>query len=500
MSDAGPIEKVIVLGGGSAGFIAALALKTQLPELRVCVIRSKDIGIIGVGEGSTIALTRFLHDYLKVGMRKFHAATGATWKLGLRFLWGPRPQFNYTLSSGLTDRVVTLPKSNAFYCGEVMDYEDSISAMMRHDRAFERSPSGGPKFHNCFSYHFENERFVTFLEEYAAAKGVEIVDDTVCETLMDESGVAGLVLQSGTQATADLYVDASGFTSVLLGKKLSEPFVSFAGSLFCDRAVVGGWTRTNEIIKPYTTCETMESGWAWQIEHETRINRGYVYCSGFITDEAAEAEFRRSNPLLGPTRVVHFVSGRYQRTWVKNVVAVGNASGFVEPLEATALGVVAMQSRLLADTLRDCDRQPRPTSLREFNNHHARSWDCIRDFIAIHYKFNRRLETPFWHHCHEATDIGAAQRIVEVYQEHGPTSHWQPTLFDPFDPFQQVGYVALLLGQNVPHQSTYRPSPQESRIWETQRAHYQKMGMKGLTVKEALQAIRHPNWKWEAPR
>jgi tryptophan halogenase len=377
-----------------------------------------------------------------------------------------------------------------------MEYEDPISAMMRHDRAFERGAGGAPKFHNNFSYHFENERFVAFLEGYASAKGVEILDATVLDAQVDEAGITGLTLADGQQLSADLYVDASGFTSMLLGRKLEEPFVSFESSLFCDRAVVGGWQRTDEPIKPYTTCETMDAGWAWQIEHETRINRGYVYSSGFISDEQAESELRRLNPKIGPTRIVRFVSGRHERSWVKNVVAVGNASGFVEPLEATALGVVAMQSRLLADTLLACDRQPPPTSRREYNNHHARSWDCIRDFIAVHYKFNTRLDTDFWRHCREATDIGAAQRIVEVYQEHGPTSHWEPTLFDPFDSFQQIGYVALLVGQKVPYHTNYRATEQELRIWENQQQQYQQAAVRAMSVKEALAAIRSPKWKW----
>src|SRR4030095_13528653 len=121
---------------------------------------------------------------------------------------------------------------------------------------------------------------------------------------------------------------------------------------FNDRAVVGGWDRAaGEPIKPYTTCQTMNSGWCWQIEHERRVHRGYVYFSAFISDENAEREFRAACPRVGPTRIVKFVSGRYERNWVKNVVAIGNASGFVEPLEATALGVIAMQCRLLAGSL-----------------------------------------------------------------------------------------------------------------------------------------------------
>jgi tryptophan halogenase len=485
-----------VLGGGSAGFMAAIALKAKLPELDVQVIRSKEIGVIGVGEGSTIALTLFLHDYLKIDLKRFHEIAQPTWKLGLRFLWGPRPFFHYSFSRGLTNRVVTLPKPTAFYCEEEMENEDPVSAMMLQDRVFERAAQGGPKFHNAFSYHFENEKFVAFLEGSATTLGVEIIDDTVAEVRQDEDGISGLVLRSGQIARADLYVDASGFASLLLRRSLDEPFVGFGSSLFCDRAVVGGWQRDDEVIKPFTTCETMASGWAWQIEHENRINRGYVYCSGFISDDDAQREFLQKNPKITSTRVVPFISGRCRNAWVKNVVAIGNASGFVEPLEATALGVIAMQSRLLADTLIDCDRQPRLTSRREFNAYDARLWDCIRNFIAVHYKYNSRIESEFWRHCRHATDIGDAERIVEVYQENGPTSHWEPTLFDPFDPFQQIGYLALLLGQKVPFRKTYAPTEHERQLWEAQRRHYKETATRSLTVKETLSVIRHPQWKW----
>src|SRR5205814_5969658 len=145
----------------------------------------------------------------------------------------------------------------------------------------------------------------------------------------------GRRLESGAVLDADLFVDASGFRAQLLGKTLKEPFYSYKDSLFCDKAVVGGWKREAEPIKPYTTAETMDAGWCWQIEHEHHINRGYVYSSSFISDEAALAEFLRKNPKVAiQPRVVRFRTGRYQRTWIGNVVAVGNATGFVEPLEA----------------------------------------------------------------------------------------------------------------------------------------------------------------------
>jgi tryptophan halogenase len=259
------IKRVLILGGGSAGFIAALALKRKLPNLEVLVIRSKDIGIIGVGEGSTPGLTRFFHEYLGMNVKKFFATAQPTWKLGLRFLWGPRPYFNYTFSvKQINGELKQLPRIKAYYCWDEMEYEDSLSAMMSQDRAFERNPKGDPFIHQSIAYHFENEKFVRFLEEYAVALGVMVLDDKVIEVEQNEAGVAGLRLESGRRETADLYLDASGFGSVLLGKALGEPFVSYDKTLFCDRAVVGGWDRKDPedlLIKPYTTCETMNCGW-----------------------------------------------------------------------------------------------------------------------------------------------------------------------------------------------------------------------------------------------
>jgi tryptophan halogenase len=502
--DLRPINDVLVLGGGSAGFMAALALKVKLPALRVTVVRSKDIGIIGVGEGSTIPLTSFLHTYLAVGMKKFHETARPTWKLGLKFLrWGPRPFFFYTFGAQQPDtRLPGMARPLGFCCNDGSDdagmVYDRAGALMAHDRVFDRAPGGAPALHDSVAYHFENEKFVRFLEDYAAAVGVRIVEDTVAEVRQDERGVSGLAMRSGQVATADLYVDCSGFVSLLLGKSLGEPFIGFERSLFCDRAVVGGWDRGEEVIQPYTTCETMDAGWSWQIEHETRINRGYVYGSAFVSDDEAEREFRARNPKVGPARVVRFVSGCYRRSWVKNVVAVGNAAGFVEPLEATALGVIAMQSRLLADTLVDAERAPRPTQAAQYNRFHLRTWEQVRDFLTTHYAFNSALDTPFWRHCREHTDLAGAAPVVDYYRENGPTPLWEPTMMDRFEPFGVGGYAVLLLGQKVPFHRVAPPTEADRRLLSERRRQWDDAARRAMTVKEATAVVRSPKWKWLA--
>ena len=278
---------------------------------------------------------------------------------------------------------------------------------------------------------------------------------------------------------------------------MGEPFRSYQDALFCDRAVIGGWPRTEEPILPYTTAETMDAGWCWQIEHEHFINRGYVYSSGYISDDAALAEFMRKNPKLATApRVVKFRSGRYERSWVGNVVGIGNAVGFVEPLEATALQVISVEASTLADSLLDSLCEPTPSLIRLYNRYNGDQWDDIRNFLAIHYKFNTRIDTPFWRACRADTALHGAQDIVDWYRENGLSVLAGITLVHPSNSFRMDGYLALLAGQKVPHNRPYHPPPAERNFWRQHCRNLAAEAQRGLDVKEALQAIRSPGLKW----
>jgi tryptophan halogenase len=380
-----------------------------------------------------------------------------------------------------------------------MTHQDLHATLMARDKGFQRSSRGGPEVQPNVAYHFENHKFVKFLHDAARAAGVTVQDEKVMDVATDDHGVRSLKLASGQEVSADLFVDASGFASALLGKALREPFISYSPSLFNDRAVVGGWDREpGDPIRPYTSCSTMNSGWLWQIEHETRINRGYVYCSSFISDDEAEREFRAKSPkVTGPTRVVKFTSGRYERNWVKNVVAIGNASGFVEPLEATALGVIAMQCRLLADCLIESRRRPNDPLRHCVNDYHARNWDAVRRFLAVHYRYNTRLDTPYWRHCRAATDLAGAEAVVDFYRANGPSTLASDILIDKFDQFGLTGYYAMLLGQHVPHDAPHEPTESERAAWAQRAAAMDQVARNAVPVAEALAAVRAPGWKWE---
>jgi tryptophan halogenase len=244
----------------------------------------------------------------------------------------------------------------------------------------------------------------------------------------------------------------------------------------------------------------MDSGWCWQIEHEHWINRGYVYSSRFISDDAALQELVRKNPKVieggRQPRIVKFPSGRYARMWVGNVVAIGNASGFVEPLEATALATITVQCRSLAFTLFECMGNVTPSLIALYNKLICESWDEIRDFIALHYKFNTKLQTPFWQACLNDTDLAGAGPLVDFFQENGPTAIHEATLLRQASIFGMEGYLTMLVGQKVPYRAPYQPSATQWHRWQLHRTECMAIAQGGFTVKEALQRIRQPEWNW----
>jgi tryptophan halogenase len=496
MSPPGTVRKVIVLGGGSAGFIAAVTLKRRLPRLEVTVLRSPDIGVIGVGEGTTAAFPRHFFENLKLKPRHFYADAQPTWKLGLKFLWGARSEFYYAFMTEYEQHAPELSRPVGFYGAGDVTYTGTVSALMAHDKAFTRRPDGLPQFHNLFAFHVENKKLIGWLEKLSIELGV-VVRDALVKPEPGPEGVAALVTDAGERITADLYVDASGFRSELLGRALAEPFISYTDSLYCDRAVIGGWSRTDEPIKPYTLAETMDAGWCWQIDHEHWINRGYVYSSNFLSDEAALREFLGKNPKVSTEpRLVKFRTGRFARNWVDNVVGVGNAVGFVEPLEATALQVICVESITLADALGESGCCPTPSLVQLYNLFNTRAWDDIRDFLAIHYKFNTRLNTPFWQACRADVKIHGAEAVVSFYQENGPVALVNQLLHSS-NSFGAHGYFSLLVGQDVPRNREFQPGQKELEAWRSRCRVWAMEARRGMDVKQCLEAIRGPAMKWE---
>jgi tryptophan 7-halogenase len=495
------MNEILVLGAGSAGLMAALALQRKLPAVKVRIVRSPELGVIGVGEGTTPLFPQFIFNYLGLDRSRFYREAEPTFKLGGRFLhWGRRPHFDYPFETTYDTQLPGLSRLNAWYADWDFSHCNLPCAMMARDKAFPRGKDGQPQMLEYFAFHIENAKFVAFLEKAARVLNIPIIDGKVKHVERGEAGVAALHLEDGRKLTADLYIDASGFRAELM-RALEVPYRTFDQTLFCDRAVIGGWVRTDEPIKPYTTAETMDAGWAWQIEHEHFINRGYVFGSRFISDDEAREEFLRKNPKVpaDSTRVVKFRSGRQAELWRGNVVAMGNAGGFVEPLEATALTIAAMHLKLLVQVLRHSNLQPTPTLRAIYNQRSTQQWDDTRDFLALHYRYNTALDTPFWKTCRGECDLGELVNFMEFYEENGPTQlavHALPS-------FRAIygldGHFAMLSGQQVPWEKKPVHTMAEEAAWQRHASNARAVAENGMDIRETFAAMRAPGWTWKQP-
>ena len=486
------IGRVVILGGGTAALLAAAGFARHLPDIEVVMVRSTKMGIIGVGEGTIVTIGRFLHEYLGIDPLRFHREVHPSIKLGIQFDWGAEKPYHYSFTpqySAGNPAQSRLAHRVGDYCHSEATFADLSSSLMYHGKVAITDPAGNPSQSPSFAYHLENRRFVGFLEQWVKEQGIEAVDAIVEQVDVGEKGVTSLRLDNGQTMTADLFVDCSGFRSELLGTALDEPFISFKEALPCDRAVVGGWQRSDETYNAFTTAQAMDSGWSWQIEHDEIINRGYVFASDFISDDAAESEFRRKNPKVVDTRVIRFRSGYHRRSWIGNVVAIGNSAGFVEPLEATAIGFMCTAINHLVSFLKTGGHAVADVQRDLFNRHQEENWLQTRDFLAMHYKPNRLSRSAFWDFCREEQPLGDAQEILDFYQAVGPDFRaLQPRLRT--DSFGAEGYLAILVGQQVPHRGQKTMTTAEVDAWTKWRQNCSRQAERGVGMAEYLDRIR----------
>jgi tryptophan 7-halogenase len=493
-------KDVLVLGAGSAGLLAALAIRRQLPQVSVRVLRSPDIGVIGVGESTTPNVPRFLFQYLGLSPRRFHELAQPTWKLGIHFLWGPRPSFEYSYAAQFTIHDARLPRPHAYYCQDDCSGMCIHSALMSAKRAFARKSDGMPEMDDGHGFHIENVKFVEMLEKAAQSAGIEFIDGRVNGVNKGPQGIASVTLEDSRTITADFFIDASGFRRELIGKALNEPFIGFEKSLFNDRAIIASWKRApDEPILPYTTAQTMNAGWAWRIDHEDVINLGYVFSSAHLPDDEARAEFQAANPQATiADRVIRFTTGRFERAWIDNMLAIGNSYAFVEPLESTGLMMVCWQCQTFCNMVSRVG--PTEQIRRMYNNLTATAWDEIRDFLTLHFKINTRLNTPYWTRCRQEATSPKLGELLEFYEDAGPTNFNHYNMTNLESRFGIEGYIVQFVGNQLPHRNHHNATADELKIISSIRERHHTEAKNGFTVEEALAMIRNPNWRWNSER
>lgn len=425
--DRSDARAIVILGGGTAGWIAACLIAHRWPEARVTLVESPDIGIVGVGEGSTPQLKGFF-DRIGVDEAEWMPACDATYKLGIDFAgWSDRSgseRYFHPFPTAIDSHTAAsfFYNTRARRTGrDVVAHPDRflLPARLAADARAPQPDEGFP-FEVSYGYHFDAYKVGAFLAGHAVGKlGVNHlqrrVERVVCAP---NGGITALVCDDGDQLSGDFFLDSSGFRSVLFERALGVPFVSYADSLFNDRAVVLPTPRDPaEPLPSQTRATALSAGWAWDIPLTSRTGNGYVYSSRHLTADQAEAELRAHLGVgtAGTARHLTMRVGRVAESWSHNALAVGLAQGFLEPLEATALHLVIATVEAFLDAVdahgfTEAARAP-------FNARIAARYDGVRDYIVAHYRLNQRHADPhgYWAAARAVEPSDTLKRVMSAW-------------------------------------------------------------------------------------
>ena len=448
------IRSVLIVGGGTAGWMTAAALAHALRTgCTVTLIESDDIGTVGVGE-ATIPPIRTFNQTLGIDERDFLRETKGSFKLGIEFVnWG-RQCTRYFHPFGPHGRAFDIVDLHQYWLRARADGE--TAPLDEHSMAWQiarenRFAPPVPDQRNVLStydyaYHFDAGLYARFLRKYAEDRGCVRVEGKIASVRQHaETGfVEGVTLEDGRAFDADLFVDCSGFRGLLIEGALHAGYEDWTHWLPCDRAMAVPCENVAPLT-PYTRSTAQEAGWQWRIPLQHRTGNGYVYCSQFLSeDEAAQKLLSRlDGKALADPRPLRFVTGRRKAFWDKNVIAVGLSSGFMEPLESTSIHLIqAGISKLLALFP---DRGFDPMVIAEYNRIAINEYERIRDFIILHYKLTERDDAELWRYC-AAMDIpDTLSTKIEHFRRYGRLVQRDADLFGP------PSWLAVHVGQfNLP--------------------------------------------------
>ncbi len=395
-----PFNRIVIVGGGTAGWMAAAAIATALRgRSTVEVVESVEIGIVGVGE-ATFPSIRAYNKIVGIDEAEFVRATNGTYKLGIQFCdWRVKGE-HYFHTFGDFGQLGG-PHALWGQYRRLVDAapggfgEQCLPTMMAMQGRFVAASKEAPF---DYAYHFDAALYAGFLRDLALKRGARRTEGRIVEVhRRPDGGVASVKLADGRELAADLFVDCSGFASLLLGKTLGEPFVDFSRWLPVDRAWACPCERTGSELTPYTRATALEGGWAWRIPLRSRTGHGHVFSTRYIDEERAREQLMQQldgAPLAEP-RLLRFTTGHRARFWVHNVVALGLASGFLEPLESTSIFLIQSGlSRLM--TMLTSGQPIVDDSVAQYNTGAVRQFARIRDFIVLHYCLTARRDSALW--------------------------------------------------------------------------------------------------------
>ena len=448
------VRKIVIAGGGTAGWMAAAAISKQLGQyMDITLVESDTISTVGVGEATIPTLLAF-HLLLGLNEAEFMRATSATFKLGIQFEnWGQLGD-RYIHSFGSVGQESWIGGFQHFWLkaaqkGDLRplgEYCLELQAAEAGKFAITKKP-----FLN-YAFHLDATRYAQYLRKISEGYGVKRIEGKIVDVALDSSSgdITQLTLDSGETIPGDLFIDCTGFHGLLIEQTLKAGYEEWSHWLPCDRALAIQTESTTEEVLPFTRSIAHESGWQWRIPLQHRVGNGLVYSSQYMSDE--EAEKCLMDNIEGKTitdlRHIKFVTGRRRQGWKNNCIALGLASGFIEPLESTSIhlissGVIRLMRLLSVNGVSQ-------SAIDEYNRATNLELERVRDFIVLHYHANNRDDSAFWRYCREMEIPESLAHRIALFKETGQVFKTEDELF------RIDSWLQVMLGQGIMPQS-YHP-------------------------------------------
>lgn len=450
------VKKIVIVGGGTAGWMAAamLACRYSREDLAIQLVESDAIATVGVGEATVPGIIQ-LHQHLGVKESEFVSATNATFKLGIEFknwsqlgatFFHPFAKYGAPIA-GQAFFDCWLRLKQAGYTAKLDEFSLSIALAKANkfvqpdDNATNQLAMFG------YAYHFDATLYAKFLRAYAEQRGVQRTEGLITQTYLQADGnIECVELASGEKIAGDLFFDCSGFRGLLIEEALQTGYQDWSHWLPCNKAVAVQ-TINEKPPTPYTRSTALAAGWQWTIPLQNRIGNGYVFCDRYISDDEAIATLTRNveGEMLTEPRVIGFNAGVRNKFWNKNCVAIGLASGFVEPLESTSISLIQTGVEKIMDAMPALEYSE--NTIASTNSLNQQEYERIRDFIVLHYKASAREDSAFWRDV-RAMDIPTTLQnkmsaylkdatFIDYGQESFKDASWQ-TMYNGFNLYPQI--------------------------------------------------------------
>ena len=466
------IRSIVIVGGGTAGWMTAAALGKVLGPAyaSITLVESDDIGIVGVGE-ATIPQIGIYNRMLGINEDEFVRRTKGSFKLGIEFVnWGGlgeryfHPFGYYGINmDGLSFHAFWQRLNQLGMAAALSDYSLAATASKRNKFMRPIEAGKSPLSEIAYAFQFDAGLYSLYLRSLAEQRGVVRREGKIIK--VNQNGESGFIesvdLEDGGRVEGELFIDCSGFRGLLIEQTLHTGFVDWSHWLPCNRALAVPCASVPELT-PYTRSTARKAGWQWRIPLQHRIGNGHVYCSEFMSDDEAAATLldNLDGEALAAPRLIRFTTGHRRKYWVKNCVAIGLASGFMEPLESTSIWMIQSGiSRLLSNFP---DRGFPQVDIDRYNRVLLRETEFIRDFLVLHYKATRRDDSPFWDYCRTMSIPERLQEKMRIYLNNGRTFREDEELFN------DTSWFAVLTGQ-LGKPRTYDPVAEMMSVEETRK-------------------------------